>query len=74
MDEEASKKSEETRRISNEGEKGDYVSDRGCRRFKSYLGSQKSSFVRTGIFTYYLFTIHSSLNTNEDFEVISKSE
>jgi len=35
---------------------------------------KKSSFVRTGIFTYYFFTIHSSLNTNEDFEVISKSE
>ena len=35
---------------------------------------QKSSFARTGIFTYYLFTIHFSLNTNEDFEVISNSE
>ena len=35
VDEEASKKSEETRRILNEGEKGDYVSDRGWRRFKS---------------------------------------
>ena len=37
VDEERRKNSEETRRISNEGEKGDYVSDRGWRRFKSYL-------------------------------------
>ncbi len=29
--------------------------------------SKKSSFVRMGIFTYYLFTLHFSLNMNEDF-------
>ena len=37
VDEEASKKSEETRRISNEGEKGDYVSDRGWRSVQVLL-------------------------------------
>ena len=41
MDEEASKKSEETRRISNEGEKGDYVSDRGWRSVQVLLGEPK---------------------------------
>ena len=43
MDEEANKKSEETRRISNEGEKGDYVSDRGWRSVQVLLGEPKET-------------------------------
>ncbi len=38
MDEEANKKSEETRSITNEGERDDYVSDRGWRRVQVLLG------------------------------------
>ncbi len=35
-DEEANKKSEETRSITNEGERDDYVSDRGRRRVQAF--------------------------------------
>jgi len=46
VDEEANKKSEETRRISNEGEKGDYVSDRGWRSVQVLLGEPEKKHLQ----------------------------